>query len=93
MLSSFVTKSILAIGAAAVLVTAAAFIASVVPEAKAATRVTTAFNHLNAAGDRPSAAAAGSACSHSWPNYEQSCQFDLRRPVGEMRTVRVIAVR
>jgi hypothetical protein len=36
----------------------------------------------------------GAACSsHSWPNYDQSCQFDLRRPAGEVRTVRVVALK
>jgi hypothetical protein len=36
----------------------------------------------------------GEACSLlEWPNYEQSCQFDARQPAGEMRTVRIIAVR
>jgi hypothetical protein len=36
----------------------------------------------------------GAACSqHGWPNYEQSCQFDLRRAANEARTVRVIALR
>jgi hypothetical protein len=29
----------------------------------------------------------------SWPNYEPSCQFDLRAPSGDIRTVRVIALR
>jgi hypothetical protein len=35
----------------------------------------------------------GGACSLlEWPNYEQSCQFDQRRPARVMRTVRIIPV-
>jgi hypothetical protein len=34
------------------------------------------------------------SCSlQSWPNYEQSCQFDLREPSNERRSVRVIVLR
>jgi len=44
--------------------------------------------------ERPSIRLTGGACSLlEWPNYEQSCQFDQRQPAGEMRTVRIIAVR
>lgn len=36
----------------------------------------------------------GAACSTlGWPNYEQSCQFDMRRPADDMRAIRVIALR
>ena len=36
----------------------------------------------------------GNACSlRAWPNFEPRCQFDLREPIGEARTVRVIALR
>ena len=36
----------------------------------------------------------GAACSvHGWPDFEPKCQFDLREPAGEARTVRVIALR
>ena len=36
----------------------------------------------------------GNACSvHGWPNFEPKCQFDLREPAAEARTVRVIALR
>ena len=35
----------------------------------------------------------GNLCSaHGWPNFEPSCQFDLREPAGEARAVRVIAL-
>jgi hypothetical protein len=36
----------------------------------------------------------GNACSvHGWPNFEPKCQFDLREPAAEARTIRVIALR
>ena len=36
----------------------------------------------------------GAACSGlEWPNYELRCQFDIRRPADNTRTVRVIALR
>jgi hypothetical protein len=36
----------------------------------------------------------GAACSlHGWPDFERSCQFDLRRAANEAQTVRVIALR
>ena len=35
----------------------------------------------------------GNLCSaHGWPNFERSCQFDLREPADEARAVRVIAL-
>ena len=44
-------------------------------------------------GDRLPLLVTGAACSsHSWPNYDQSCQFDLRRSAGEVRTVRVVGL-
>ena len=34
------------------------------------------------------------ACSkYGWPNFEPRCQFDIRNPESEARTVRVIALR
>ena len=38
--------------------------------------------------------AKGTACSAlGWPHYERGCQFDMRLPANDMRTVRVIALR
>jgi hypothetical protein len=63
------------------------------PKANAAD-VKRALPQAFAKGDRLPAAMKGAACSqHGWPNYEQSCQFDLRRPANEARTVRLIALR
>lgn len=47
-----------------------------------------------AKADRLHIPANGIACSkHGWPNVEPKCQFDLREPAGEPRTVRIIALR
>jgi hypothetical protein len=47
-----------------------------------------------AKADRLGVALKGSACSlHGWPNFEPQCQFDVREPAGEARTIRVIALR
>jgi hypothetical protein len=36
----------------------------------------------------------GNGCSvHGWPNFEPKCQFDVREPGGQARTIRVIAIR
>lgn len=38
--------------------------------------------------------AKGTACSrHGWPEFEPSCQFDLRKPASAARSVRVLGVR
>jgi len=45
-------------------------------------------------GDRLPLPLKGTACSRQgWPDFEQTCQFDLRNPAGEARTVRVVALR
>ncbi len=47
-----------------------------------------------ARADRLRVPVKGTACSvHAWPNFEPKCQFDVREPAGEARTVRVIALR
>ena len=47
-----------------------------------------------AKADRLHVPVKGPACSmYGWPNVEPKCQFDLREPAGEARTVRVIALR
>jgi hypothetical protein len=93
MSKSFITQSIVVVGVAAMVATAATFLTSIVPEAKAETHVSGALHQVPSKGDRFSARVKGSACLHSWPNYEQGCQFDLRRPANEARTVRVVAIR
>ena len=87
-------QSISAFTAAALMACLAVFLTSIVPEAKAEAQVKGALDHARAKGDRLSILVKGAACSsRSWPYYEQSCQFDLRRPADEARTVRIIALR
>jgi hypothetical protein len=87
-------KSIAAIAAAALVAGLVVFLTSVVPEARAASQVTDAVHQPHAKGDRLTILVKGAACSsRGWPHYEQSCQFDTRRPANETRTVRVIALR
>ena len=91
MLKSFTAKSITAIAVAAFVASLAVYSPSVVPEAKAeAQEGAQPFTE----GDRVSALVRGAACSsRSWPYYDQSCRFDLRRPPNEAPTVRIIALR
>lgn len=65
-----------------------------VPEVKAEPQVEIAVQQPHAKGDRLAILVKGSACSSlGWPHYERNCQYDLRRPADEMRTVRVVALR
>jgi hypothetical protein len=81
--------------AAATVVGGVAILAnSVVPAARAETQVEGALHQAVAKGDRMAVLAKGTACSsRGWPHYEQSCQFDFRQSAGEMRKVRIIALR
>ena len=65
-----------------------------VPEARAESQVESASAQSLAKGDRLQPLVTASECSlHGWPYYEQSCQFDLRSPAHQARTVRIIALR
>jgi hypothetical protein len=83
-------KTVGAIAAATFLAGLAVLPAAIAPEARAETRVEGSFSK----SDRLPVLEMGAACSsHGWPYYEQSCQFDLRRPAYQARTVRIIALR
>jgi hypothetical protein len=75
---------------AAVLVTGLPFfLAPLIPNAEA--RMPQVSANLSTKGDRLPALVQGSTCSVPvWPNYDTRCLFDLRRPLGEVRPVRVI---
>jgi hypothetical protein len=63
-------------------------------EVRAEPQVETALHQLHAKADRLPVVVKGAACStRGWPHYEQKCQFDRRRPAGDVQTVRIIAVR
>jgi len=62
------------------------------PPAKARPQVASAVvEHVLAKGDRLRPLVKGAACSaRSWPNYDQTCQFDLRTSADHVRPVRVL---
>lgn len=92
MFVSNATRSFTAVAVAALVASLALFLTSASPEAEAASRVSDAFSQLHAKGER--ALVQGAACSQQgWPYYKQICQFDLRKPANEARTVRIIALR
>ena len=94
MLKSITAKVTISVAAAALLTVLGIVSASVAPPAKADLLATGRPDRPYAKADRLSVAVKGTACSsRGWPNYEPSCQFDMRRPANEARTVRVIALR
>jgi hypothetical protein len=103
MLRSFTARSIASIAACVLgtglavfssFVVTTVLLSSVAPEAKAQAAVTSTLHVPHPKSDRLSATDKGAACSSlGWPHYEQSCQFDLRRPAIEAPTVRIIALR
>jgi hypothetical protein len=63
-------------------------------EVSAEPQVKVAVHQSDTKSDRLQVLLKGAACSsRGWPNYEQGCQFDMRRLVDDARTVRVIALR
>jgi hypothetical protein len=94
MFKSIAAQSITAIAAAALAAGLVVLLTSVVPEARAESQVKDAVDQPHAKGDHLTVLVKGTACSsRGWPHYEQSCQFDKRRPANEARTVRIIALR
>ena len=79
---------------AASLIGSVAVLLSGVLEVRAEARDMAAIHRLQAKGDRLPVLVKGTACSsQGWPHYEQGCQFDMRRPADEVRTVRIVALR
>ena len=94
MLKLITTKSVTGAAAATIATIAAgmAIFMTVAPQAKAPPQVTSAaVEHVLAKGDRLRPLVKGAACSaRSWPNYDQTCQFDLRTSADHVRPVRVL---
>jgi hypothetical protein len=42
--------------------------------------------------DQPEVLSGSSTCAQSWPNYDQACLRDARRPNGRARVARVVAI-
>ena len=91
MLKLITTQSV-TVAAAATIAAGMAIFMSVAPEAKASPQVTSAVvEHVLAKGDRLRPLVKGAACSaRNWPNYDQTCQFDLRTSADHVRPVRVL---
>ena len=89
MTKSTTLQTIIAVAAAAAVAGVAVVMMPGAPQAQTVAQVP--VSHSKA--DRLPLLAPGAACSlHSWPNYDQSCQFDLRRSAGDVRTVRVVGL-
>jgi hypothetical protein len=74
------------IAAAAAIAGLVVFLTSGTPEANDADSA--------AKANRLAVAVKGAACSlQGWPNFEPSCQFDLRKPATKVKAVRVLALR
>ena len=75
----FITIKSVTVAAAAIVAVGMATFFILAPPAKAQPQVLSAdFEHALAKGDRLRPLVKGAACSaRSWPNYDQSCQFDL----------------
>ena len=64
------------------------------PEVRAETSEKVAIHQLQVKGARLPVLIKGTGCSsQGWPHFEQGCQFDVRRPAGEVRNIRIIALR
>src|SRR3954471_14670880 len=85
-------QSISATAAAALVGTLAAFLPSAAPQARAETHGEAAIlQSTHVKGDRLPQRVTGRPCSSaSWPNYDQGCQFDLRRSADDVRVVRIV---
>jgi hypothetical protein len=84
-------QSISALAAAALVGCAAAFLAPVAPQARAEIQTKAAQDSIHVKADRLPRLVTGRACSSaSWPNYDQACQFDLRRSADDIRVVRIV---
>jgi hypothetical protein len=94
MFKSVIANSVTAITVATLVAGFATFLTSTAPQALAASAAKVAVHQPSGKANRLPARVLGSECSsRSWPNYEQSCQFDRRRPADELRTVRIIPLR
>jgi len=91
MFKVFSVQSFSALAAAALVGCVAAFLAPVAPQARAEIQRKAASDTIHVKGDRLPRLITGRACSSaSWPNYDQACQFDLRRSADDVRVVRIV---
>ncbi len=75
-------------------VTALAITAAPAAHAVSGNEAKPALSQLGGKADRLRAPVRGAACSqNNWPNFETRCLFDARQDAGEVRAVRIIALR
>ena len=86
-------KPIIKIAVAAGIAGVVVFLTTLAPQANAPVDMR-ALPQASSKGDRLPLAVKGAACSkHGWPDFEQRCQFDFRKPANEEQKVRIIALR
>jgi hypothetical protein len=86
-------RPIIKIAVAAAIASLVVFLTTLTPHANAPAD-TGPLPQATSKGDRLPLAVKGTACSkHGWPDFEQRCQFDFRKPANEDQQVRVIAIR
>jgi hypothetical protein len=86
-------RPIIKIALAAAIAGVVVFLTTLAPQANAPTD-TRVFPQATSKADRLPLAVKGAACSkHGWPDFEQRCQFDFRKPANEEQRVRIIALR
>ena len=87
----FIDTKLVTAAAAAIIAVGMAIFFILAPPAKAQPQVSADAEHALAKGDRLRALVKGAVCSaRSWPNYDQTCQFDLRTSADHVRPVRVL---
>ena len=87
------SKPVVRMAAAAIIAGLIVFATSAAPKAKVSEDARP-LPQATGKGDRLPLHKKGAACSkQGWPDFERSCQFDLRNPADEARKVRVIAMR
>jgi len=92
MFQHFSAQSVAAGVAAALIGSCAAFLTPIAPAA-AQVEPEATIQKVLAKADRLPRLVTGSACSaQSWPNFDQKCQFDLRRSADDIRQVRVVSL-
>ena len=93
MTKSTTVQTMIAVAAAAAVAGVVVFMMPGAPQAQTVVQVAQVPPASHAKADRLPLLALGAACSlHSWPNYDQGCQFDLRRSGGDIRAVRVVGL-
>jgi hypothetical protein len=90
-------KQIIRMAAGVLVAAVIAFAIAIAPAAKAQSAGPAPSQGFTSQGftkaDRLPVPIKGIGCSqHAWPNIDPKCQYDLRKPAGDVRAVRIIAL-